>query len=200
VLNEQRLTDVSGDLAGSLIVIDGKALRTRQITNSFGLVEVPGYSGVPVLVNHQVVGETDPNGNFAMPSLLPYDNNVISIDPSSLPVSANIASTDMVTVPTRGGAVIVRFPTRNAGGVLITVIGSDGVPLPAGTLISDQRARTWPVAKAGQAYLAGLAPGKEKLQAVRGSIPCDFEVNVPSDVLDMPDLGKFVCVDEVVTR
>ena len=74
------------------------------------------------------------------------------------------------------------------------------VHLSPGTLVIGQDSDVWPIAEDGEAYLAGIAPGKHRLKSSRGTVPCEFDITVPNDVEQMPNLGKFVCVDEVTTR
>gem|GEM_PF-2454454 len=192
--------DLFADFSSSLIFLDHRALQARRVMDSYGLVELPDYPNVDVLLNNHKIGETDNHGDFVLPSLLPYSANTIGIDPSKLPISANIASINAVAVPNRGGAVIVRFATQRPGGVLITVVDSNGQPLSPGTIVRSQDSNVWPIAEDGQAYLAGIAPGKHTLQSSRGTVPCEFDVTVPNDVEQMPNLGKVVCVDEVTAR
>jgi outer membrane usher protein len=191
----------AADLTGSLVFLNGRSLAARPVTGAYGLVQVPGYAGVGVIVNNQEVGKTDKNGDFVTSSLEPYSSSQISIDPSNLPISANIASFSATTVPTRGGAVVVRFSTQDrGGGVIIAVLDRDGVPLPTGTAIRDVASNVWPVAEDGQAYLAGIHRGRQTLTTQSGGTPCRFVVTVPDDMNEMPDLGKFVCQAEVVSR
>jgi outer membrane usher protein len=156
---------------------------------------VPGYAGVGVLLNNRKIGETDKYGELVVNNLEPFNGNQIAVDPGSLPISANIASVNLSVVPSRAEAVAVRFATQNAGGVRIAVVDSSGRPLPPGTLIEDAGSVVWPVAEDGDAYLAGIDPGSQTLTALRGASRCQFTVDVPNDIVDLPNLGKFTCLD-----
>lgn len=184
---------LAGDVTGSFVFIGGKSLAARQVIGAYGLVSVPGYAGVGVLLNNQEIGKTDRNGDFVAPNLAPYNTSQISIDPTNLPISANMGTLNAVTVPTHSGAVLVRFETQNSGGVMIRVVGQGGVPFPGGTLITDSSTKSWPIAENGQAYLAGVGRGRQKLTVVRSQIPCEFLVTVPGDTTAVPDLGTFTC-------
>jgi outer membrane usher protein len=186
-------SSVDADLSGAIVLIDGKAHATRQVTGPYGLVSVPGYPGVGVLLNNRKIGETDKHGDLVVNNLEPFNGNQISLDPRSLPISANIASVDLTIVPSRAGVVAVRFATQKAGGVRITVVDSGGRPLPPGTVIEDAGSIVWPVAEDGDAYLAGINPGSQSLTAIQGASRCQFTVEVPDDILGLPNLGKFTC-------
>jgi outer membrane usher protein len=186
-------TSVSADLNGALVQIGGKLREARQITGSYGLISVPGYPGVGVLLNNRIIGETDKNGDLVVNDLDAYNRNQIAIDPASLPISANIASATLAVVPSKGGAVAVRFVTQNAGGIRIRIVDSAGAPLPPGSTIEGAGSVVWPVAEDGAVYLAGINPGSQILTALRGANQCRFTVVVPVSVADLPDLGTFTC-------
>lgn len=63
-------------------------------------------------------------------------------------------------------------------------------------MIRDASTNSWPIAENGQAYLAGVSRGRQKLSVLRGQIPCEFLVTVPGDTDAVPDLGTFTCQDK----
>jgi outer membrane usher protein len=184
---------VAADLSGALVSIDGSASASRQVQGSYGIVSIPGYPGVGVLLNNQPVGTTDRHGDLVVNSLNPYTSSLITLDPDSLPISANIETAGIAVVPSRGGAVAIRFATQQAGGIRLTIVDQSGVPLPPGSVVKDAGSVTWPVADDGAAYLAGIDPGRQTLTALYGANRCQFTVAVPDDIADLPDLGTFVC-------
>ncbi|MBV8368917.1 MAG: fimbrial biogenesis outer membrane usher protein [Candidatus Eremiobacteraeota bacterium] len=187
---------VLSNLRGAFALVGGKAFATRDIPTSYGLAIVPGYPNVRVYVNGLEAGRTDKDGKVALPFLVPYAVNRISLDQRDLPISANIDHFEETLVPYFRSAAIVRFATGRAGGVIVRLRLADGSALPAGSLVmSRDGSQTYPVGDDGLTYLSAVAEGTSAYKAVVGGDgKCEFTVDVPHDASAIPDLGSVVCV------
>jgi outer membrane usher protein len=181
------------DARGSLADVGGHAFLSRQILQSYGIAVLPGYGNVPVYANGSLAGITDKTGTVLLPALYPYQNNTVSLDYKTIPIALNVDTPSAQAVPYLHMPVIVRFGTNGVGGVLIHLRRPDGTFVPAGTLLKGSRPKTWPVADSGDAYLDGLTAGRQTLTASWDDTSCAFEIEIPTDTSNTPDLGSVVC-------
>lgn len=193
VLSAGGATAISGDLSGGYVAAGGVRTLSGAMGSSYGIAILPGYSGVRVLVNNQEIGRTDARGVVSLPNLLPYQRNVVSIDPDDLPASANVREFSKTVVPVAGHAAVVVFSASNVGGVLFRAIDGSGKPLAPGTELSIDGSVVGVVAEDGDAYLSGVKAGKATIVALPGGTPCRITLSIPANVADIPDLGNVVC-------
>jgi len=186
-------TDSELEIVGSVANVDHHLLAARGIAAAYGIAEVPGYRNVRVYVNGQFAGVTDARGYLLLPDLLPYQENVVSLEGKDLPVSANFESLSETVVPYFNSPAIVRFKVRGNGGILVHMKTADGAYLPAGATLSANGV-SWPVADLGEAYLEGVKPGPLVLSASAGTIHCRATLVVPANVSRIPDVGTIPCL------
>ena len=74
---------------GGIMFVGGKVSVARELVGSYGIAVVPGYANVRVSVNGLEVGRTDRNGVVALPFLVPFNVNRITVNQDDLPISAN---------------------------------------------------------------------------------------------------------------
>jgi len=179
---------------GGLVGIDGQLFTTRRVQESFALVEVPGYAGVGVGFQGNVLARTDKDGKALVPRLLPYQPNSIRLDPSELPISAELDSIEQVVVPGNRSGVIVKFPVRSGRAALIKIIFDDGEPAPAGAeieLVGDKQ--EFFVARRGEAFITGLQ-STNQLQLTWNKSRCTLSVTLPAGALDdIARVGPLTC-------
>ena len=169
---------------GGLVGIDGQLFTTRRVQESFALVEVPGYVGVGVGFQGNVLSRTDQDGKALVPRLLPYQPNSIRLDPSELPISAELDSIEQVVVPGNRSGLLVKFPVRSGRGALVKIIFDDGEPAPAGAeieLVGDKQA--FFVARRGEAFITGLQPTNQ-IRLTWNKTRCTLSVVLPEGALD----------------
>ncbi|MGH8281629.1 MAG: fimbria/pilus outer membrane usher protein, partial [Gammaproteobacteria bacterium] len=192
-LNSAGQTIYQGEANGSLVFIGGGVFPSRQITSSFGLVQVPGIPGVTVYADNQPVAVTDKNGDALLPVLRPYQNNPISLDAESLPMSAQVNTLNATAVPRYRSGVLVKFPITSSRGATFTVKLSNGQPLPAGATVRILgQEQSFPVGLDGEVYLTGLDI-KNVVEANWDHQSCKLDVNMPNSKDPLPDLGTFIC-------
>lgn len=181
------------DAQGSVAALGRHVLAARTIQQAYGVAVVPGYPHVRVYVNNQFAGITDEHGEAILSNLQPYQENSVSLESRDLPITANIQTLRMTVVPYYHTPVIVRFPVRGNGGIIIHVKMPDGSYLPAGAVLTAADSSSWAVADQGEAYLDGITAGALSLTASGGDVHCDVTLTVPKEISEVPDIGEVVC-------
>ncbi len=186
-------TSYQGEAAGALAFIGGGVYATRTITNSFGLVQVPGIAGVTVYADNQPVGVTDKHGDALLPLLRPYENNPISLDAQTLPLAAQVSTLDATAVPRYSSGAVVKFAVTSTRGATLTVNLADGQPLPAGATVRIVgQGQDFPVGLKGEVYLTGLE-AHNVIEASWDHRSCRAKVDMRPSRDPLPDLGTFIC-------
>lgn len=190
----QDSTFVSTDVAGSIDFVDHGISFARTIGGGFGVVELPGYAGVPVYANGQEVGRTNALGRLILPQLQPYQENDITLGAEDLPIGVDLVTSSLQIAPYGLSPGIGRFTVKSAGGVSLTVVDSMGTVLPAGTkVVGAGGEQQWVVALDGMLYLDGVLPGDQRFTAATATASCSFELSIPKNTTELPDLGRTVC-------
>ena len=184
----------TADIAGGIGFLGGDVFASRQITDSFAVVEVPGQPDVDVYSQNQVVAHTDSSGYAVIPRLNAYQDNHIGYDPRNLSLDTDIGDATTDVVPYYRSGVLVKFQVKKIKGVTFTVKLPDGSFLPAGAeIFAPDQGEPFPVGYDGGAYVTGLS-GEARLKADWADQECEFTVTVPDDSKDpLPDLGVFTC-------
>jgi len=143
---------------GSVGWLDGLAFATRNIgQGAFAVVRIADLQGVAVSRSGQVIATTDRRGLALVPGLLPYQTNVLTIDPDQLPFDIDIGGVRKTVVPYARSGVTIDFPVRRARNVLAILRQPNGAWVPPGARVTvspgDQE---FIVAKRGEVYLMNL--------------------------------------------
>lgn len=184
------------EAAGGIALMDGHAFFTRQVTDSFGIVQVPGYAGIGVMLDNQVIARTDANGNALIPRLRAYDRNPVSIVAGDLPMDARVDTLLLDIAPYYRSGVVLPFPIARSNGAVVRLVLEDGSPLPAGALVrrlgAPETAEASPVALGGEAYVTDLEP-RNTLRATWKGRSCDIDVSFNPGDDPLPTLGPYIC-------
>jgi outer membrane usher protein len=184
----------STDVAGSIDFVDGKISLARTIGQGFGLVELPGYPGVLVYANGQEIGRTDGQGRLILPQLQPYQANDITLGTQDFPIGVDLVKSELEIAPYGLSPAIARFVVKGAGGVTLTLVDAQGAPLAAGTkILTADGKHQWIVGFDGLAYLDGVAAGTQHFSAATPTAACSFDLAIPKDTAQLPDLGRTTC-------
>lgn len=147
-------------VSGSIALLGGALHLARQITDSFGVVQMPGFPGVRVYDENQLIGRTDNQGNAFVPTLRPYQVNHLSIEQADLPLDADVHGTSFTATPYAGSGLLLRVPVARVSNTAYLVTRAHGGPIPPG---SEARiaghAETYPVGFGGLVYLPTLGSG-----------------------------------------
>jgi outer membrane usher protein len=183
---------------GTVGWVDGMPFASRPVgEGSVAVVKIEGLEGVPVWRANQVVATTDANGKAFVPGLLPWQKNLIAIDPSDLPMDVELGATNQDVTPYARSAVVVDFAIKRSRQALLVLHQRGGVPVPVGAKV-----RLLP---AGPEFIAGrrgevwITDLQQSRQPVRVSWPtggCTLELTVP----DAPDgtpgrIGPLACYE-----
>lgn len=144
---------------GSIVAHADGITAGQQLGETFGLVKVPGASGVAV--NNQTGVKTDYRGYALVPNLMPYRHNDVTLSTESLKENVDLEQTNRSVVPTRGAVVRADYRAQVGLRVLMTLIRPNGKAVPFGATVANEAERSGGsgiVGDGGQVYLAGLQP------------------------------------------
>lgn len=181
------------EISGALAFAGGRlyTLRTVGDSESFGVLHIPGLRNVRVSVNSSDVGRTNSHGDLVLRDLAPFRDNAIGVSTEDIPLDVNIVDPKHV-VPARSSPLSLTIPIASRGGFTLTALDERGSPLdPGGSLQSTNG--SYPIGYNGRTYIAGLAPGPQRLTGSVNGMPCTIAITVPSNVDQIPDLGRQTC-------
>ena len=177
----ERTATVRGTARGGLALLGGEAFASNTLGDSFAVVDTDGIPRVRVSSENRPAGVTDNRGRLLVPNLLPFQANRIALEPLDLPFDANTATTSREVRPQYRAGVLVRFPVRGDGAVLLRLVDSAGRPLPLGSIARlAGRPAALPVGHDGEVFVeAPAATGNLLTVERRGGGRCrlrfDFE-------------------------
>ena len=122
---------------GGVVLLNGMVAPTRVVYDSFAVVSTNGAAGIPVKVQNSLVGTTDANGKIFIPSLLAYQNNIVSIDSSMLPANQRIASSRQTVVPYEKAGSSVSFDVQTINAWMLNLVDPTGKPIDMGASVLD---------------------------------------------------------------
>ncbi|MBU6375121.1 MAG: fimbria/pilus outer membrane usher protein [Bdellovibrionales bacterium] len=190
----QGRTDSTGwrlGTTGGVSLLAGAGFLSRRLTDSFGVVQVDGYSNVRVYLENRPVGRTRYDGRLLIPRLRPYDINRLSIDPSDLPLDAKASSFQLEVAPYYRSGVVATFPVSRSRSALIRIILENGRELPAGSQVRvNDQLQEFPVGLHGEVFITDLKP-ENRLQASWNHSQCTLKFTLPDQPL--PTLGPLLC-------
>lgn len=180
--------------SGGLLATDGRLFASQRISDSFALVEVPGYPDLSVSLGATVLGRTNADGVAIVPRLLPYQANTLRLDTTELPISAEIDNLELSVIPASRSGVKLIFATRLGRAALLRLVFDDGQAAPAGaTLLIDGGDQEFYVANRGEAFVTGLLASNRVTLRWKAQ-QCNFEVTLPQLVQnDIARVGPLVC-------
>ena len=97
-------------VSGGVVTLGGGVFASRRISDSFALVQVPGYADVRVYKDNQLIGRTDASGNALVPSVRAYEVNPVSIEALDLPMDARVDALQRDALAYYRSGVLLRFP------------------------------------------------------------------------------------------
>ncbi len=193
---------VRAGASGGVATLGGALFASRRISDSFALVQVPGYADVRVYKDNQLVGRTDGNGNALVPSVRAYELNPVTIEALDLPMDARVDALQRDALAYYRSGVVLRFPVGRARAATLKVRLPNGSSLPAGATVRlefphqldplDREDTVFAVGFDGEVYVSGLSERNLLVARWRGQ-SCRIAVEfLPSDE-PLPFLGEFLC-------
>lgn len=193
VAHQNKQTTYTANASGSIAYMAGQWRFTQRVTNSFGVVQIPGYEGVGVYMDNQLVAHTNNQGYAFIPDLRSYDSNKISFDPTAIPIDAHVSKSVLHAVPYYHSGVLLKFDINHHRDGLLTIVLENGRPIPAGAMVQiNQQTELFPVGYQGEVYLAGFKK-HNTITATWHTKRCQFTLDYPNINQPQPQLGQFQC-------
>ncbi|MEJ0036565.1 MAG: fimbria/pilus outer membrane usher protein [Gammaproteobacteria bacterium] len=183
-----------GSARGSLIVMDNELFVARQVSDAFVVITTDGVADVPVRYENQLVGRTDNDGYLLVPWVTSRYSAKYEIDPLDLPPQFRVQEVEQRITVMRGGGAVLRFEVKPITAAMITLVNSDGTPVPVGSdaveTETDQRAT---VGFDGLVYFEDLQTlGALAVTRADGS-RCAARFQLPDRLSQVAHIGPLVC-------
>jgi outer membrane usher protein len=179
--------------SGSIAYLSGMTKFTRQIRNSFAVVNVGAIEGVRVYAENIEIGRTDENGQIFVPGLRPYLKNQLRIEIEDLPMNARIGESSLAAAPYDNSGIVVNFDIRVATNVILRAVLPNGSPVPEGSTASVfPSSDNFPVGKDGKLYVQGIDRSSE-IEIRWGESVCDIDIPYPTESAIIAKMGDVVC-------
>jgi outer membrane usher protein len=185
-------------VAGNVSYVGGQTAFGRPVTGSFGIAKVAEVPDVQVLLEGQPVGKTDRHGNVFLPTLNPYFDNEVSVDPATVPLDYSLAAMKRkVSPPMRGGVLVDFGATRMQAFTGTLQVSSSGAPVPVevreAVLQVDGKPLTFLTGRGGEFYLDKIKPGRYAGWVDLEGGRCAFELSLPASSEMFVDLKTVTC-------
>jgi len=183
--------------SGSIGLLGGLPFATRSIgTGSFAVVKVGDLEGIPVYRSNQLVATTNASGVALVPSLLPYQENQLTIDPVELPFDIELGGVKETVLPYARSGLFVDFPVRRSRNALVLLCRADGSPMPAGARVTVSPGENeFLVGKRGEVYLMDLVDSNRlSVQWQGGS--CHLILPLDPKGPSEPRIGPLTCGEQ----
>ncbi len=181
-------------VSGSVAMVDGMVSASRRIGQAFGIVSMPGFEDVRVLIDNREAGRTDSNGQLMLPRLRAYEPNRISFDVQDLPLEARVGFNEVMAVPMDRSGVVVDFGIARLYQATGVLFDADGKALPAGLKLTDEAGEieAW-VARDGFTQITGTRTGEAELAGTLGDKTYRCIIAVPEGEDSFAELGDVRC-------
>ncbi|HBA7928039.1 TPA: fimbrial biogenesis outer membrane usher protein, partial [Escherichia coli] len=127
----------------------------QKIGSTSALIVVPDGKAISITNNTGV--QTDSDGLAVLGGLMPFKENIISLNPLTTPGNVEVLRTDIKVVPTRGAIVASRFNTLSGNKIIAKILKKDGSPVPLGSVVSlSDNINAGIVGEDGEVFLVGL--------------------------------------------
>ena len=179
--------------SASLVWMGQYVARSRAITDSFGVVEVPDLGGVKVFANNQLVGTTSGHGVAVIPNLVPYQQNTVRLDDDGVPVDINLDLNERKVVPQSGMGVLMKFAAHREHGAMLVLTTEEKTPLPLGAQVHVAgEDNSYEVVLGGEVYIPSLSfPAHLLASWDKGE--CEVTVNQAPSGESLPRIGPLLC-------
>jgi outer membrane usher protein len=190
--------DYRASLAGNVSYVGGQTAFGRPVTGSFGIARVAEVPDVEVLLEGQPVGRTDRHGNVFLPTLNPYFDNEVSVDPATVPLDYSLAAMKRkVSPPMRGGILVDFGATKMQAftGRLQASVAGKVTPVEFREAVLQVQGKPLPLltGRGGEFYLDKIKPGRYVGSVDLDGGRCAFELTLPSSNEMFVDLQAVTC-------
>ncbi|WKX27308.1 fimbria/pilus outer membrane usher protein [Tatumella ptyseos] len=169
---------------GSVVAHSDGVLAGRTLGNNpFAIIQAQGAKGAKIINGH---GATiNRQGYGILPSLSPYQENRIAVNPEGLPLTVTIVENEVTVVPRMGAAVKVKMKTQLGKPILLKVRDRHHKPFAMmSQLFTEQSPHLAFISQAGRAFIQGWDPEHEAL-FVRDSVTkVTCQIHVSPDLIE----------------
>ncbi len=182
---------------GGIAVIGREIHLTRELHDSFAVVEVGDYADVRVYAENRTVGRTDRHGRLLVTGLRAYDSNRLGIEQADLPIDATVQTLSTTVAPPYRSGIRVAFPAQPTRGATLEIVLQNGEPLPLGSTVTAAAGdgTHFPVGWNGEAFVTGLSHRGQLIAHLPGG-RCRIDYRIPPDAGPLPRLGPLLCREE----
>lgn len=169
---------------GSVVVHSGGIVAGRQLGNNpFAIIHVPGAQGAKI-INGQGA-RINRHGYGILPSLTPYQENRIAVNPEGLPLTVSIEENEATVIPRMGAALKVKMKTQTGVPILLKIRNRQQKVLAMmSQLFTEHSPHLALVSQAGRAFIQGWDPEREAL-FVRDSVTKEHcQIYADQDLLE----------------
>lgn len=177
---------------GSLVAAAGRIFAANEIGEGYAVVTNAGPQS-QILNGGVNLGFTDKAGRFLIPSLMPYQENHIYLDPSYLPLNWSVKATDQKTVVGYRQGTLVDFGAHQVISGLVRLVDQNNSPLLPGYSVRINGQQQGIVGYDGEVFIQNLLK-QNKLEVDlldHGSCQVDFSYN--SNQYSTQKLGPYIC-------
>jgi outer membrane usher protein len=197
-VQQQTYQDYRLSIAGNISYVGGQTALGRPVTGSFGIAKVGELAGVDVLVDGQTMGRTNSRGKIFLPTLSPYLDNNVSINPASLPIEYSISALSKNVSPSQRGGVLVDFPVMKIQAFTGKLkYRQDGAIRPVEfqeiDIDATGKRQVLQTGRGGEFYIENLKPGTYAATVRVEGKPCLFDIVIPTSGETFVELGDVVC-------
>lgn len=147
---------------GALVAHEGGVTFAGMAGETMALVVAPGASGARVSDTLEAV--VDARGYAVVPSLAPYRENVVELDPKGLPLDVEFENTRQVVAPRAGAIVRLNYSVKKTATMYLKIKKHDGGFVPFGAAVFDaDGTEVGVVGQAGQAVARKVGPMGDNL-------------------------------------
>ncbi|MEO9301021.1 fimbria/pilus outer membrane usher protein [Acinetobacter pittii] len=177
---------------GSLVAAAGRIFAANEIGEGYAVVTNAGPQS-QILNGGVNLGFTDKSGRFLIPSLMPYQENHIYLDPSYLPLNWSVKTTDQKTVVGYRQGTLVDFGAHQVISGLVKLVDQNNSPLLPGYTVRINGQQDGVVGYDGEVFIQNLLK-QNKLEVDlmdHGTCQVDFTYN--SNQYSTKKLGPYIC-------
>jgi outer membrane usher protein len=143
-------------MTGGIVAHSGGVTFSPYNSDNYALIEAKGAEGAKV--SGFAGTAVDSSGYALSPSLVPYQQNHVAIDPEGSDLGVEFENTAQDVVPRAGSVVKVKF-TTHTGTPLLIVSTTKGEPLPFGAdVFDDENTHIGAVSQGGVIYVKVSKP------------------------------------------
>jgi len=177
---------------GSLVAAAGRIFAANEIGDGYAVVTNAGPQSQ--IINGGInLGTTDKSGRFLIPSLMPYRENHIYLDPSYLPLNWNVKSTDQKTVVGYRQGTLVDFGAHQVISGLVRIVDKNNTPLLPGYSVRINGQQDAVVGYDGEVFVPNLLRQNKLEVDLLDHGTCQINFTYESKQYSAKKLGPYVC-------